>query len=277
MLDKVLGKMLLIDGDIIRHRCAFAAEKTKYLVQGPASRFMDCDSKAEANEFAGEDGIIWSRKDVQPVEKAYEIVDCTMGSILSSCKPSGYRLFLSGDSNFRYQIAKTKVYKGNRSQPKPVHFLALGEYLVRSYSAEYTDGVEADDALGIGLSAEPERRVIVSNDKDLDQVPGWHYNWVTGESYWVSPREGDFALYTQILRGDTTDNVPGLPGIGPAGALEILEGSKSSKELCQRTWIEYRDYFGDTERARDYFMEQARLLYILRKEGDSYQSPIPLE
>jgi hypothetical protein len=255
--------ILLIDGDIIRYRCAFAAEKTYYLVTNDGM-LEYYDTAKEAKENAGAN-YVWSRKEVQPVEFALQAAKTTMEALVERFKPSEVEVFLTGPGNFREVVARTKPYKGNRLEAKPKHFTAVGEYLTQSWGAKSVRGIEADDAIGIGLT-NGDSCIAVSTDKDLRQIAGWHYDWVGCNLFQVSKRGADFTLYSQILTGDSTDNVPGLEGVGPSKAERILDGSKDSKELARRAWATYRD-FG---KSFDYFLEQAELIYIQRYEHDPW-------
>jgi hypothetical protein len=224
------------------------------------------DHKTVKAEHKDSANPIWSRKEVQPVEFALQCVKTTLEALVDRFKPPEVRLYLTGPGNFRETVAVTKPYKGNRLEAKPKHFNAVGEYLIKQWGAITVRGIEADDAIGIALSQLGDSAISVSTDKDLRQVPGWHYDWVKDEGKQVSKREGDFTLYTQILTGDTTDNVPGLPGCGEAGAREILDKSRSTKELQSRSWAAYRD----SGKSLEYFLEQAELIYILREESDPW-------
>lgn len=266
------GLYALIDADIIKYRCAFAAEKTHYLVSflnenGFHEMYGTCDTHKEAKEMAQENGVIWSRKEVQPVEFALQAAKTTIEAILVALEPSGWSLILSGETNFRDTIATTRKYKGNRDR-RPAHYEAVEEYLKNVWKATVTDGIEADDAIGIGMSEHPDDGLIVSTDKDLDQIAGWHYNWVDGRAYFVTPKDADFNLFTQVIAGDPTDNVPGVEGVGVVGAKDALAGSTCSKELADRAFSLYRDRYGD--KAYDYFLEQGTLVYILRSKDDNF-------
>lgn len=264
--------ILLVDGDIIRYRCAFAAEKTHYLVtQGPPHEVWhdeyengkDAKKDAEAIE-----GFVWSRKEVQPVEFALQCAKTTLEALVERFKPAQVKVVLTGPGNFRDTLAVSKPYKGNRLEAKPKHYNAVAEYLVSQWGAAFVRGYEADDAIGVELSHNPKGAISVSTDKDLDQIAGWHFNWVDGNLYEVSRRDADFALYTQILAGDSTDNIGGVPGIGEAKARAILEGAKNRAELCERAWTTYKDH----GLSREYFLEQANLVYIWREWGDVWNS-----
>jgi hypothetical protein len=272
VLEQIKNKHILVDGDIYAYRCAASAEKTKYLVtveELPLEQW-EYDNHKEAKQRADNwpqpdfTTYIWSRKEVQPVEFALQACKTAIDALLDKLQPSKVSVFLSPDRTFRHDLARTKPYKGNRDQPKPKHLGAVKEYLVKNYGAVYGNNREADDEIGIALSKDGSGSVCVSIDKDLRQVPGWHFNWVNSTVERVTARAGDFHFYTQMLTGDATDNIPGIDGIGPVRAGEILSGAKSSKDLCERVWAIYRGEFNSGDEARKYFLEQAQLLWILR-------------
>ena len=103
----------------------------------------------------------------------------------------------------------------------------------------------------------------MAQDKDLDQIPGRHYNWTTGEAYQVSAREGLTFFFQQILSGDSTDNIPGLTGTGPVKAKKMLEKCVSPRDCAQTV---FEAYGGD----RDTIDRNAKLLWIWRKQNDSH-------
>lgn len=281
-LNSIQGKDALVDGDILVYRCAFVAEKNHYQVAG-----YEFDNHKDAKNFAastqeewdtramGGTAHIWTRKELQPVEFALEALKTTVLSLQEKLYPRRMEIYLSGKRNFRDDIAVTKPYKGNRdNQPKPTYWRDCREYLIDNWGAIVTDGIEADDALGIAqCSRSAGSSVIVTNDKDLGQIPGWHFDWTNDNVYKVSKRAAAFSFYSQILSGDPTDNVPGLGGIGPAKAAAILDGAKSEKDLFSRTWDAYRARGpgkSDDDNRR-YMIEQASLVYILRSVDDSYK------
>lgn len=275
--EQLKDKTLLIDGDILVYRCGFASEKAQYLVQEELDeddQFSFFENHKVANSHIkqipkGRKNWLWSRKDLEPIENCLQIVKSAMEGIVGGSK---YEVYLSGGVNFRYGIAKTKAYKANRG-PKPTYYKDIQNYLVSNWGATYTDGIEADDIIGIRASELGTHGCIVSTDKDLEQIAGWHFNWVDGRVYRVSPREGAFNFYRQLLTGDSTDNVPGLEGVGEKGANKILEGAQNTQELFERTWTAYRDRVGDEAKAIEYMREQAGLLWIQRKGEETWNMP----
>ena len=232
--------VLLVDGDVVAYRCAASAEKTYYAVtEGNSKEAAYYDNHKEAKVHADEvGGWIWSRKEVQPEEFALQSCKTVLNSLLEKFPDSeDMIIYLSGVRNFRDFIWKTKKYKGNRDAvSRPTHLAACREYLSRVWGARTTDGYEADDALGIELSAVGDAGIVVSNDKDLDQLAGWHFNWVTGETYRITRRDSDCFLHEQILSGDATDNVPGGWGLLKQGDAWRV------RRVVQISLPEYRAY-----------------------------------
>jgi len=175
-----------------------------------------------------------------------------------------WELFLTGKNNFRKQVAVTAPYKGNRKSEKPKHYGLLRDYLQYSWSAYMTDGIEADDMLAIRAQELGDDSVMVTLDKDLDQVVGWHYNFVKKIKYYITKDEGLLNFYKQFLVGDRTDNIIGAQGIGDKKSHKLLEG-KTEPEM----WKTVVEHLGE-ERA----IENGHLLYMLRTPTDRFTPPV---
>lgn len=125
--------------------------------------------------------------------------------------------------NFREQIATLAPYKGNRSSIKPTHYDDLLAYLQDNYRAYLVMNQEVDDEIGCRLTELNDNAIIVSPDKDLDQLPGEHYSYKTMTSYRIYPDEAREWFWTQVLTGDSADNVKGVWRLGKVGAREIIQ------------------------------------------------------
>lgn len=137
------------------------------------------------------------------------------------------------------------------------------QYLITAWDAQVTDGYEADDAMGFRqceLSAEEDNSVICTIDKDLDQVPGGHYNFVKKQKYYISDEEGTRFFYYQMLIGDSTDGIKGVVGIGKAKAEKLLQGMWDEATLFR---VVREAYSNDEE-----MMMNARCLWMWRKRDD---------
>jgi len=253
--------VLLVDGDIVAYRCAAACEKMYYAcdMSGTISyhdNYRDAKKRYDNVLTDPEIEWIWSRKELQPVENALNNTNTTMSAIAKRFDSAAVQTYISGERNFRDTVWQTKKYKGNRDQPKPKHLEAVRQYLVSRWDAVVSQNQEADDDIGI---ASDTGTVVVSTDKDLDQIPGWHYNWVSGEVYYVKPEDAETFFWEQVISGDPTDNIPGLPGYGPVKARQYVEAVNNGLyadavyELYRKEGFDY-----------GYFHEQRTLLYILR-------------
>jgi 5'-3' exonuclease len=201
-----VGRIALIDGDIVAYRCAASCEPTK------------------TNPISENERIAIARTD--------ELLDRILGTV----KTAEYRIFLSGSENFRKLLYPD--YKRNRDDiPKPRHLDTLRDLLVREWGAEVCAGYEADDGIGI---AHVPGAVICSIDKDFRQIAGEHYNFVREQSEVITPDEAALAFWSHMLIGDTSDNVRGVAGIGTVKAGRHLQALRPS-EMEARVYELYND------------------------------------
>jgi hypothetical protein len=181
---------------------------------------------------------------------------------------------------FRYDVAKTKPYKGNRNNPKPYHFYNILAYCLSEYPTLISSGgLEADDEMAI-YQTENEGTIICSRDKDLRQVGGWHYSWECGQQRSIEPTFTDdfgfFAqtpsdkfvgygkkfFYYQMLVGDAADNIPGVPKIGHVKAVKMLGDVTNEKDAYGLVKQSYKDVYEG--KAKETFLEQASLIWLRR-------------
>jgi 5'-3' exonuclease len=214
-----------------------------------------------------------SCKGEDPSEIACIRAEKTIRQILAATDSPDYWLFLSGSSNFRYDIYPD--YKANRRDVvRPQWLQVVREFLLMEWDASVTDGYEADDALGIKqseLTAIKFTPIICTLDKDLRQIPGVHYNWVKEIIDVVDSRCSFINFYTQLLLGDKSDNIPGFDGmarIKPTIELkkriDHLATLSSPYEMCKSVETIYKDHL---ER-------NCQLLYIWRKDPDKWEKPL---
>ena len=158
-------------------------------------------------------------------------------------------VFESGEKTFRHETFEG--YKAHRAE-MPEDLTSQLPYIMRVcevYNIPILNapGFEADDVIGalaVQATAKGLQAVIVSNDKDMCQlvqdpwvicmrqnsqnvkrkVPVPPVEWCDEE--WVKAKFG--VPPSQIidllgLMGDAVDNIPGAPGIGAKGALQIIQ------------------------------------------------------
>lgn len=240
----------LIDGDIIVYRCGFAAQRNEYVTSdGQVYRY-----KRELSKAIKESGDYEVNTIIEPLENALNNAKTVLVAVLEATDAEDYSLWLSGDTNFRNDIATIREYKGNRDPlHKPVWYEQIKDYLVNTWQAAYTENVEADDVLADWMINSPnnENSCIVSTDKDLDQVPGWHYNWVKEEKYYISPEKAEENLYIQLLMGDSTDNIEGIPGVGPKTARRWILNRQDDESPYDVVKSRYRAFFELSEEGKN--------------------------
>ena len=186
----------------------------------------------------------------------------SLNLILEAVEATAYKIYLTEENDptqFRRRIYPE--YKAHRLQPKPKHYQAIRRYLQEHYDAEVCSGIEADDALGI--SQTDDTSIIVSIDKDLKQIPGHHYNFVKLEHSEVSASEGLRYFYTQLLTGDSSDNIKGVWKCGPVKAAKILDGSTDEIDMFVRV---HNEYSNDEE-----MLLNGRCLWIWKKPQDDWK------
>jgi DNA polymerase-1 len=220
----------LIDGDLVLYRCA-------------------CSAEEESFEIAA--------------HRANELLDL----LIEKTQADSYRFFISGKGNFRKQIYPE--YKANRTQPKPKHLQDLREWACHEVNAEVTENeLETDDYLGIFQN---EDSIICSLDKDLLQIPGRHYRWAIGTAKWSKDEEfieqteleGLRLFYEQCLKGDASDNVKGISGLGDKTAKKLLKDCSTEQEMLQVCLEKYSH--------EEEFLLNAQCLWILRSFEDGYK------
>ena len=217
-------------------------------------------------------------------------------------------------SNFRYQIATIQPYKGSRKdQKRPEHEVALRNYLFKYHSGIEVQDCETDDALGIEQMAtyqnylylanpgDPDDfwndTIICTNDKDLDMIPGWHYDLDFGKTRkkkdgvryklkahktkqmyfisdpgWIDLRRneengkqvlcggGYLWFCCQLLLGDKTDDIPSLSrGYGPVKVYGVLKDCQTEKEGIHAV---YKEYCAALKDSLTIDQTQARLMEI---------------
>lgn len=202
---------------MIAHRCARSCEPSR--------------------KKAAELGIPFEELKVEDVSIAISRADELIYRILNTTEASEYKIFLSGSENYRKLLYPE--YKANRrDQPEPTHLAAVREFIVREWNGIVCIGYEADDA--IGMAHDPERTIICSNDKDFKQLEGEHYNPVKDEFEVVDAEAASLAFFSQMLIGDTSDNISGVEGLGPVKSKRILDGL-SPKEMYHKVLSLYGD------------------------------------
>ena len=84
-------------------------------------------------------------------------------------------------------------------------------------------------------------------------------------------------FYSQLLTGDSTDNIPGLKGYGPAKAYDLLCDCEDEYELFGVAKVQYEEQYG--AKFEEYMLVQGRLLWMvneLNEDGSPVMWNLPM-
>jgi DNA polymerase-1 len=151
----------------------------------------------------------------------------------------------------QFEAVEYGGYKANRAET-PADLLQQQPYIRRALEAfripvVYEEGYEADDVIGTmarQLADEGHHVYVVSPDKDMMQL-------VTDRISILNPTKDNLVLDpagvetvlgvspervidVMALRGDAIDNVPGAPGIGDKGSVELIQQFGSLEAALDR-------------------------------------------
>ena len=186
------------------------------------------------------------RSDGFPTNAIYIVIRMLL-KILKEEKPAYMGFFLDGKGpTFRhelytlYKAQRLRMPEGLSAQIDPlqeaVRILGIPEYTAQ--------GMEADDLIAgyTELFKGEHPVIIVASDKDLKQLLDDHvYLWDPGAKNAQLVNSEGFRRETgigpeqwpdyQALVGDSSDNIPGVPGVGPKTALSWLKKFATLEEL----------------------------------------------
>jgi DNA polymerase-1 len=139
-----------------------------------------------------------------------------------------------------FEAVEYSGYKANRAETPP-DLIQQQPYIRRALEAFripilYTEGYEADDVIGTmaaQLSAQGHHVFVVSSDKDMMQLVTEHVSILnpTKDNLILDPAgvekllgvPPERVIDVMALRGDSIDNIPGAPGIGDKGSVELIQ------------------------------------------------------
>ncbi len=171
-----------------------------------------------------------------PVGAVYGFTNMILKMLRDYDAPYMAVIFDAGRVNFRNDIYPE--YKANRNETpedlKPQFPLVRDATNALDLPAIELDGYEADDLIAAYTKlarAQGKNVVIVSSDKDLMQLVGPGVRMLDPmKQKWIGPDEvmekfgvtPDKVVDVQALAGDSSDNVPGVPGIGVKTAVQLI-------------------------------------------------------
>jgi hypothetical protein len=306
---------LIIDADPIVYRSGFAAEEHHYHVVAETEEgsvveayFQQVPNPKDVSKTisAGDQMKAWLadktvlQKDMvvkpEPKDHALHLVSQEMRSITKAVArkfdtvPSEMQIttLLSGPGNFRDTLATIKPYKGNRDAAhKPHWYQAIRDFLTGRWDARVVSGREADDEVSILAWQEYEERhpyCIATIDKDLDQVPGWHYDYRQKVFTKQSVTDARLVFWRQLLSGDPTDNIGGVYRVGDEKAQAMIDDwTQQYGDDDKAFWVAVLDQYEQSKAKKGcpyadrdttaVALENARLVYMQQQPLELWTPP----
>ena len=285
----------IIDGDIVVYRAGFASQDYVHsVVDQDGDVLEEFSSKAEANDFCE---LMALSEEITPeikteiLPKSHDdvemIVDVMVKNIIVGSESTDYIVYLTGATNFRNEAATIREYKGNRSSAtRPIHYDYIREYIADKHPTITSDNCEADDLCAMRLYTEFKKSqesknqndceaILCSIDKDLRNIPGHHYNIKDKNIDWVTPKNANKHFASQLLTGDSVDNIPGISyfsdkkkKVGPKTAEKFLKDDTSIEELYKTVCEVYAEFAGEDWEIK--LQEVGTLLWMQRTPEEQF-------
>lgn len=219
------------------------------------------------------------------LEKVYHSMEVRASNVMLDAGCIRKRIFIT-KGNFRHFIIGN--YKANRKDSwRPSLLPEVMAYAEVFMGAEFQQGLEADDLIGINMT---ENTVCCTIDKDLQQLDGEHHRWAYLKKPYenFSVEDGYRKFYEQLLMGDPTDGIIGCgvrkmhvyksglkcgeeymkrTGVGEKTAIKLLSDAKTEQEMFDICLGQYQKYYSKDHLKN--LVQQARLVYMVREvQGD---------
>ena len=209
----------------------------------------------------------------EPTKATYVFLQ-TLLSLIEQHKPDYLAMVVDTGKRALFRTKLYPEYKANRP-PTPPDFRPQEQRIIQLVAdvgipVLALSGFEADDimaSLAHHLVDEDFRVVLVSKDKDLRQLVTDKVTLLdasTGKTLDPAGVEAEFgyppskAVDVQTLMGDTTDNVPGIPGVGEKTAAKLVRQYGSAEAV-----LDHLDKL--TPKLRENFEKHAAILPLTRQ------------
>lgn len=199
----------------------------------------------------------WSLRDLHPETDVEGIdlmqgkLDSLMSFIFTLSGAEQYIGFFSDSNTFRHREYTMAEYKGSRPS-KPDWFIIWGglmkAYLLEKYHIHTLEDLEADDGVS-AMTYIYGKGTIATPDKDLKQCGGRILDYRKVETLEVTETEAVYCTAIQMLMGDKSDNIVGVPNVGVKKAEKLLLGHEklTPDDIFKIVLSAYTVYYGAEE------------------------------
>ncbi len=254
------------------------------------------------------DGLVY-HSSKETLEESIQVLNDKIQNIYKKTEATHAALFISKGRYFRHNLDPLYKQNRGKYPTKLLWLKTLKAYLEENYQANSMNLAEADDLIALNynrkfiylkesdqvcakedcaninmLANSEEVKVIISSpDKDLLQsIEGKHFNYTykleeknNSESvikgWWVetSEKEAEYFRWLQLLMGDATDGISGLPGIGIKRAEEMLNWAvNNNRDFPEYVLTRYISHHHSVSKGIYEFQKNYRLLHLLENAED---------
>ena len=218
------------------------------------------------------DSLIYAAAHKRTPDEAVLYLTGRIDDILEATESNEYALFLTIGRTFRHN--KTEGYKKSRpKQRKEPVFYYIQEYMRTQLNAIFQRELEADDLVTY-WNNKIEDSIVCSPDKDVINTNDRCYNYNKNELVEKSIEEINTFFWKQMLMGDSTDSIQGIPGCGDKTSSKLIEELELDRIKGraivtneQMVLSKYIEQFGMSN-GIEMFYKNYKQLYILRTNED---------
>jgi hypothetical protein len=234
---------------------------------------LDADGRRELPEFTKAEDELYMRQ-------CWENFQKDLQALLDKLYVKDYLMAVKGEGCFRKMLYPD--YKMNRhGSSAPQRYLnnfvpSIRQLAVAEGIAVAANMREADDLMRTW--AEEARAagvpyIICSIDKDLRCIPGKHYVMHYDEKKkGILNIDEDTArrfYYEQLLKGDPTDNIPGVPRVGEVKAAKLISACTTEQEMQECVVEAYFEIYGEDD-WYSHFLINAKLIHLQLHANDYF-------
>ncbi|MFN3377428.1 MAG: DNA polymerase I, partial [Burkholderiaceae bacterium] len=246
--------LVLVDGSSYLYRAYHAMPDLRAVPGDPAS--------PATGAIRGMINMMQALRKEQPADYAVCVFDASGPTFRDALYPD-------------YKAHRAPMPEDLRAQIEPIHEVVR----LLGWSVLVVPGVEADDVIGtlaVTAATQGVEVIISSGDKDLSQLVNHHITVIdtmSGKRRDVAGVMAEFGVPPermvdfQTLVGDTVDNVPGVPKVGPKTAAKWLNEYGSLDALIARAG-EVKGAAGENLRATLGWLPTGRALLTIKTDCD---------
>lgn len=215
------------------------------------------------------DGLLY--KDMEDLDEYKDRIDKIISDVILSCGASHYKCFIEMKGNQTFRKVLSKTYKAKRKLKKLHNMNEIRDYIIECYDPFISCGVESDDSITSTWKYLEEEYpltevFIAGNDKDyltypINYIDLYYGRYLARET--ISEADANYNFAYQMIRGDVSDCVEGIKGIGDKGAKKHLDKTNGTYLGYTKLILSlYKDYYKSYKKAKEKIKETYMMLRL---------------